>query len=330
MIRNIAMVLCLLQSIVILCSLFIAHLTNTIPIYLLLWCFSVILVVVFHKDRKPRTTLTFMYITLIVMYGYTALLSYFSMDGPGVAIVGFFALAPLVILDSSKRINWFMAIAFIFYMIMVVFTKPHSVMTDDFLGAFSFLIVGIVIGDQTRHIKLMNLENQRQLQIISDRDSLTQLSNRHKLLKVLEDRSNYRSFTGAMMLDIDLFKKYNDSYGHMQGDTCLQQIGNCLKANSNHEFFRFGGEEFITFFHGESEEEIIDLAHQVQQRIASLDMLFEQSPYGVVTASIGYAHLSGQTPRELMRCADIALYKAKTSGRNTIVAYGEDLPNAMA
>jgi len=127
-----------------------------------------------------------------------------------------------------------------------------------------------------------------------------------------------------MLVDVDCFKAYNDHYGHLQGDRCLQQLSNELRRHGRRGgdvVARFGGEEFVMLYPGIGDTEAQQLAARVCRSVRALALPHSQNPgTDEVTVSIGVAVLvptPNQTPRALLDAADRALYQAKQSGRDT-------------
>ncbi|MDD2858431.1 MAG: GGDEF domain-containing protein [Candidatus Nanopelagicales bacterium] len=148
-------------------------------------------------------------------------------------------------------------------------------------------------------------------------DPLTGLPNRrtweHELARVAERaRASGRGLTVAM-LDLDHFKRFNDTFGHLQGDDLLIEAAHIWSdlLEPDDVIARYGGEEFSVLLPGRTEEESFDLL----QRLRASTPLHQ-------TISIGFADLRpGEEPIEAVRRADIALYRAKTQGRNRVVGY---------
>lgn len=171
-------------------------------------------------------------------------------------------------------------------------------------------------------------EANRRLQIQSNTDSLTNISNRRHFDHLLIQEWNrcLRSSTqlAVIMLDIDHFKSFNDEYGHLTGDKCLQSIAQGLfqAVRRGGEFVaRYGGEEFVIILPNTDNQTALNVAKNIHKMILSLSIPHNESPLGIVTVSLGVASLqptSQQLPVELVQKADAALYRAKLSGRNCI------------
>lgn len=129
---------------------------------------------------------------------------------------------------------------------------------------------------------------------------------------------------GLMMLDIDFFKSYNDTYGHLAGDECLKRIGVALSGLVHRKtdlVARFGGEEMVVVVQETSAEGFQAMAEHIRSGVEALGIPHASSHHGVVTASVGAVH--GPVGEEMamegfLRLADEALYEAKQSGRNRV------------
>ncbi|MBV7509192.1 diguanylate cyclase [Bacillus sp. sid0103] len=173
-------------------------------------------------------------------------------------------------------------------------------------------------------------EANKLLNRLSYMDGLTGINNRRYFDEVLMKEWSYASTTSSpltlIMFDIDYFKKYNDTYGHLTGDFCLQSIAqainNQVAVNSDNTFCRYGGEEFALISPSIGIEKGMEIAKQIQNTIRLLEIPHISSDItDIITLSIGVASLvpSGSVmPQELIQMADEALYVSKTRGRNTI------------
>lgn len=171
-------------------------------------------------------------------------------------------------------------------------------------------------------------ELQMKLSEQANRDPLTGLYNRRFLDASLERelaRSNREGKPLALvMIDVDHFKKFNDRYGHQEGDECLRSVARALQASAQRGgdlAARYGGEEFLLILADTDALAAQGLAESVRCAVEALGMTHQQSPFGKVTISIGVAVRAngfGKDARTLLRAADDALYRAKQSGRNQV------------
>ena len=174
-----------------------------------------------------------------------------------------------------------------------------------------------------------NLQRALDMERLSVTDPLTGLYNRLELERRLDSAMSRfrrrREPVTVLFVDIDHFKSYNDHYGHGQGDTCLVKVANLLSAallRETDNAFRIGGEEFVILLEGSDLAGGQTLAARLVEHINAAALPHAASP-GVkhITASIGVAACTADTdsPRELLRAADAALYRAKAAGRNQVM-----------
>ncbi len=169
-----------------------------------------------------------------------------------------------------------------------------------------------------------------QLDALSNTDALTGIANRRNFDRVLAQewvRGERRGTPLALiMLDVDLFKHFNDHYGHLAGDLCLQTLARALVRagrRAGELVARYGGEEFVVLLPETSAHEALEAARRIHHEVGSLALPHAQTPWGIITVSLGVASLvpSRQAVAEdLVRRADAALYRAKMAGRNRIEA----------
>ncbi|TAN70929.1 MAG: diguanylate cyclase [Methylobacter sp.] len=167
---------------------------------------------------------------------------------------------------------------------------------------------------------------------LSISDDLTGLANRRHFNEVLAKECSRAERTdqplALMMIDVDLFKKYNDHYGHQAGDDGLLNVAKTLKAHAHRATdlaARYGGEEFAFIAPATDEKGASTLATEICTGLANQQLPHELSPFGIITVSIGVAvFVVGDTPEALIKKADVALYSAKKQGRNTVVAFSDE------
>jgi diguanylate cyclase (GGDEF)-like protein len=169
-------------------------------------------------------------------------------------------------------------------------------------------------------------KKNEELEMLSTTDSLTGLSNRRQLMEVLEKeaRRNQRHQRplSVLMLDVDRFKKLNDTHGHLAGDEVLRKLAWILKQeirNVDHAA-RYGGEEFLIMLPETNIDGASEVGERIRARIEQEKLAFDGTEVKV-TASIGIAccPVEGEAAETLIGRADEALYKAKRAGRNRVV-----------
>jgi diguanylate cyclase (GGDEF)-like protein len=155
---------------------------------------------------------------------------------------------------------------------------------------------------------------------------LTGLYNRRYLEEVLEREvrraARAAQSLGVLMIDLDHFKNFNDTYGHDAGDAVLRETGASLTRGIRAEDFvcRFGGEEFVVILPTANLEAACARAERLRLKMKELTVLHQGRSMGMLTVSIGVAVFPehGVSPKELMAAADAALYEAKRGGRNQV------------
>lgn len=178
------------------------------------------------------------------------------------------------------------------------------------------------------HVRLKQQADQ--LNYLALRDGLTGLFNRREFDERFdrECRASQRGKTplSLLMMDIDYFKRFNDSYGHQAGDDCLQRVATVIKEQMQRGrdlAARYGGEEFICLLPETEAEGALAVAEKVRQAVEQLAIPHQAAgEHQVVTISVGVATaiLSDPDGAELLRRADASLYNAKAAGRNRVVS----------
>lgn len=160
-------------------------------------------------------------------------------------------------------------------------------------------------------------------------DPLTGIHNRRFFLKRAGEEFRRAEREGAplalVMVDVDYFKRFNDHYGHLEGDACLRSIADVMKAHLRRPpdcLARYGGEEFVILLPNTPADGAKNVAEALRRSVEELQIGNEASLCGsVVTVSLGVAAtpgVEGVTYEQLLKAADDALYRAKHSGRNRI------------
>ncbi|QLI80902.1 diguanylate cyclase [Chitinibacter fontanus] len=169
-----------------------------------------------------------------------------------------------------------------------------------------------------------------QLRILAQTDSLTGLANRRFLFeRLLLEFERARdlpetSMFSLVLIDVDYFKRYNDSQGHVAGDFCLQRVAGVIKSalrNPNDLMARYGGEEFCCLLAATQMHEAKLIAERICQSVSELAIPNPKAPgQHIVTISAGVAQWRSDIPtvEGLLQIADQALYNAKAAGRNRV------------
>lgn len=166
----------------------------------------------------------------------------------------------------------------------------------------------------------------RKLEAIAMYDSMTKLANRAKINEYmsqkLEEAWENETLLGVELMDIDRFKSFNDTYGHLAGDECIKAVAGVLRKMGSHRVFcgRYGGDEFVVIYSGMTLEEIEQNAEKIRKGICDLRIPHKKSEQGdIVTVSQGiFVRVPDNDSREwnFSFMADAMLYQAKHAGRN--------------
>lgn len=197
-----------------------------------------------------------------------------------------------------------------------------------FLGTAN--VIGMVGNHFLESAMRQNFLSQKQLQDMAEKDFLTGLLNR----RAFSTRANCtwrqavreKHALGVVMMDVDFFKRYNDHYGHAEGDETLKKVAQVVGNHARRPLdivARYGGEEFVGLWYNLSEAHMRSILESLRDDIAALQIPHAASdgaPH--VSLSIGLAYLQPQADQTLddaLRLADVALYLAKEQGRNRVV-----------
>ncbi len=176
-------------------------------------------------------------------------------------------------------------------------------------------------------IAIAGLNLRMKLEHQSIRDGLTGLFNRH-FMEIALDREMRRAERqqkplAVLMLDVDHFKQFNDTYGHEAGDTVLREVAETLRLTVRTEDIvcRYGGEEFVVILPEVNGQEAVERADRIRQMVGEVRLRFRAQSLREITISAGVAVYpdNADTLEQLLRLADRALYAAKHQGRNRVV-----------
>lgn len=176
-------------------------------------------------------------------------------------------------------------------------------------------------------VYIENTEINNKLRNMSMHDGLTGVYNRAFLSRLENEPLYYGNpCTAAIMLDVDFFKKFNDTYGHLNGDICLRYIATCLLEFSSDEAgiyaIRYGGEEFLMLYMSCKKGEIVNRAKELHQMIISGSFEIDDNRKMNIKVSLGCCEIEqGSDILSLINHADQALYEAKHKGKNQVCEY---------
>lgn len=204
-----------------------------------------------------------------------------------------------------------------------------SLRTRSMQGGSALVVVSDISATKQAELSLRQLADQ--MKGLAETDELTGIANRRAFDAAISAECHKAAIDGApvslLVIDVDRFKAYNDAYGHPAGDSCLKQVGECLRALAKRPsdvVARYGGEEFVALFPGTDLKAASGLAEKFRSALEQRNIPHSGSEHGIVTASIGVSSMTGYnvqlSPAELVSRADEAVYRAKNAGRNRVEA----------
>jgi diguanylate cyclase (GGDEF)-like protein len=296
-----------------------------------------------------RDLLGFAIPTLI---GAQAALTYFGSASDGspyyldlLAVIAILANSSLPL--SSRAALW--TTTFCLTLLALLARLPHGATTPIYAGSLIPLVLCVLLtlhsafqrNHEARRSFLLDLRHRLRIDEVGEEarhDPLTGLANRRRLeeaaARLWAKNSGYVSPVSIILYDVDRFKSFNDLYGHQAGDECLRQVAACARAEIGAEddlAARYGGEEFILLLPRTPLVEARRAAERLRAAVAALRITHAGGEeLGVVTASFGVASADSAHCRfeALTAEADAALYRAKRSGRNRVVAAGVGAPKS--
>lgn len=194
---------------------------------------------------------------------------------------------------------------------------------------FGIVVRMVILGTRVKRQTLTILESEKQFRFLASHDSLTQLPNRHAILTIisssLESAQRTNASTCIAIVDLDHFKKINDTYGHLAGDEVLRQAATRLASSirQTDSVGRYGGEEFLIVFQGANERIGLERCEFIRRAICCEPINYGTNKFSV-SCSIGVATFGSgciNNAATLIGLADDALYKAKANGRNRVEPY---------
>ncbi len=222
--------------------------------------------------------------------------------------------------------------------IPVIFVTAMNQVEDEEKG-LEMGAIDYIVKPYSATIVKAKVKNHMELKLYRDMlknasrvDGLTGIDNRRRFDETIESEwkraFRQRDSLSLLMLDIDFFKLYNDTYGHQAGDECLRQIAMTLAKNLKRPgdlAARYGGEEFACVLPGVSPEGVVKIAGRMHTAVRELAIPHEDSDVAeIVTASIGVTTMmpaDNEGWEKLVERADKALYQAKQEGRDRVVVF---------
>jgi len=236
-------------------------------------------------------------------------------------------------LELCRRIRECRTCSYQYILLLTGKGEKRDVITGLEAGADDYLIkpfdqdelrARLQVGQRILDLQRELIATREELRLQATHDALTGIWNRRAVLNLLDqeiERSKRSlKIIGVLMLDIDHFKKVNDTYGHQIGDEVLREVANRVRANLRAYDLvgRYGGEEFLVVTTDCPKDEIKEAADRIRQAICSTPILTASLAISV-SSSIGVSVIeAGGSSQESLIAADQALYMAKNGGRNRV------------
>jgi diguanylate cyclase (GGDEF)-like protein len=306
--------------------------------FLLLIYFVVLAIIIFFTNILYRNERSVMALILCYLFAFIVyIFSIYNMifAGTNMRFLFFFASTLFMnvnIFDFTPIM--FMLPSLLFYAAalgILTFMKPDELVSYQLYITYVFLaVITVKIFYYNSRVKSYKLNYE--LKQLSKTDELTGLDNRRSLLEYIDflwkQCSRLKLPINIFMIDIDFFKKYNDYFGHLEGDKALVAVSQCLKKEIKRKtdfISRYGGEEFLCLLPYTDQEGAFDFAKKLVNIMEDLKISHPMSDHSkYLTISIGVSSCIpdvNDSPMRLIDNADKALYSAKGAGRNRAVLY---------
>lgn len=276
-----------------------------------------------HKDL----ILPLCYLMLSLGYAYAINIGVFLQ--PHIPATTFCALAvclPLLIVDKPYKILLLQLLWTVVFSLLCIFIKDKNIISIDITNASMFLILGTAINYSVLKIMISDLLNVEHIKRERDTDDLTKLLTKGAAIRAVNEYIQEGGKDASILvIDIDNFKKINDTMGHAYGDVVLRLMGECIRKvfkNPYDILSRFGGDEFMLFLPGLTEPAA--LRKMVSIFVGEMSQLLTSPETATpITGSIGIAFYPADADNyaALFAKADSALYKSKGKGKNCYTFY---------
>lgn len=288
-----------------------------------------------NNERKFLNRYTLAFVLIVMIWGVIITLLDQPVYGQVIAFVTNYVFCACLLLIRPYVFVVIQVIPLaLLFLLLPFFQSNSSIILGHYIN-LAALLIPLTISSFRSYIYFYdNVSNKIKEKEVSEKDELTNLYNRRKMSTFIEQEimnsKNAINSVGILMLDVDYFKKYNDYYGHIQGDAALQAIGVVLREISEEKDVfaaRYGGEEFIIIIHNKSQDEVSSIALEIKTKISKLQIPHKTSKVSdILTVSIGLDYSADRQTDiyELIKKADGALYEAKVRGRNVVFRQTDD------
>lgn len=239
---------------------------------------------------------------------------------------------PRLLADGVRLLSpVFLAIALLDMAFALAQVQFEAGLLAGLLGMVLFAVRSTLSQMAYRQAQRALTDARDRMEVLAQIDALTELPNRRRFDQAIATEwrraARARLPLGVLMADVDEFKRYNDSEGHLAGDECLRLVAQAMRRVLHREgdlLARYGGEEFVLIAPGADYQGVLTLAERMRQAVAAVGLPHPTGTHRVVTISVGAAYgwpgSSPAMPFDLVQMADKAMYRAKLAGRNRVEA----------
>lgn len=326
MLINLTRLCTVAMALMALVSLPAAHLAQLRGVYMVYTVLFAFFTVWCRWQRKKQRQLGYTagYVFMLFLFSFGILIG--TRFAPNQAATMFFVFmltAPLLFILPLQKIYAFVLPAFGVFAVCALLYKNPAIAVFDLTNGVVCLVVGVWLCAMVLNSRISVLAVEEQLRRMCDKDELTGLPNRRSFNRYMEAVYPLKAQLALVVADIDDFKHYNDSYGHLEGDEALREVARLLEsyAQENNLFVaRYGGEEFVM---ADSQHSTADFEWMIQRLLENV----KEAKAGegnllksTISLSAGMATKQEQEHWEqLVARADAALYQAKRQRKNQLV-----------
>lgn len=295
--------------------------------------YTITILIMGYTLFKNRQYLSFIFrfVTYLALLGYGAYAGTFTEGRSSIAFFATILIISLVGLERPIIISPFVLVMSISYGLIDLLLNdklPHNALMSNFINTILYSVLAVIINIYLSKIKYAQVYLNKEIAHERDTDQLSNIFTKPAGIVRINSYMEKNSETGIMLfIDIDDFKKINDSFGHDYGDQIITKVSQKIKDTFNDKTIisRFGGDEFMVFM-----PDTINLEEATNKAIELLmihnDITYPnglQSFY--ISIGIAIREASDNNYRDLLNKADLALYKAKSNGKNQYQVYDSSL-----
>ena len=296
-------------------------------LYMILLIYSLVALCGFLFLRKDSLIAQFLiYLSISVLFLFGCFLTSNKPEIPSTTFIVFLLISPMFMIDKPYFMALELSVASAVFLVWMHQVKPYDVWRMDLANVVSFAIVGVFLNILANSIRIKEFVLTRELAVQKDTDELTGLKNKSALTREINGFLTNSPTDKDMMflLDIDLFKSINDTYGHDVGDLILREMGTFLgdMFQGDEVVGRFGGDEFIIFIKNTDDPDTAcRIADEIVKGAAEKVTLPDKSQK--VGVSVGLALYNGgeKDYSRIFKKADTAMYKAKADPEKRYCVY---------